>query len=228
MERRIISILLSLLLINLLTNDVEGKIPKKYKGEDRSLYCDICNNIMIDIETALMKAPTRFDDKVGYRLDSQGNRIRKTSEYAYSEASIVSAMKDICSSWREITGTVKASDGRLTMIKTTKMQGSFSGSLNLGGEASKKVNTMCDEIMNDNEDKFIEVIKENNAQDLKEFCKNHIDNECINVNFPKDVLNHIQKTATNDKTNESNNDNNNDNTNEVNKDDTPKDKKKQK
>ena len=51
---------------------ISGKFPKKYKSfEDKTLYCDICSKVMIDIQQKLKENPPNFAEPMGYRLDSK-------------------------------------------------------------------------------------------------------------------------------------------------------------
>ena len=99
---------------------------------------------MIDVETAVMENVEELSGSVkAYKMDSKGNRKKKTFSYEFDEDDVINAIDSVCGSWGTNLGTSKQSNGEVVMLKSTNLQGSFSGSLNFGGEASTKVLDMC-------------------------------------------------------------------------------------
>merc|ERR1719350_846723 len=84
-----------------------AKVPKKWKNKkDKSLYCHVCSNIMIDVETAIYANVEELSGSVlEYKLDSKGNRKKKYFSYEFDEDDIGSASASVCGSWGSNLGT---------------------------------------------------------------------------------------------------------------------------
>merc|ERR1719347_2415188 len=99
---------------------------------------------MIDLETLMMEEASDLSGTVmDYKLDSKGNRRSRSFVYDFDEEDIDNALDGVCSSWGQNLGTSQKPDGSVELLKSGALSGSFSGSLNFGGEASKKVQEMC-------------------------------------------------------------------------------------
>ena len=171
------------------------KIPKKFAGskDDKSLYCNICENILIDVETKVMEVAAELSGSVTTRVNKQGKRKKKTFSYEFDEDDINGAIDNVCSDWGQNLGTSKQNDGRVVMLKSTNLQGSFSGSLNFGGEASAKVQKMCKSNIKKQRKNIIEVVSENDYDALTSFCINFVSKKsCTKIKFPDKLAKQIK------------------------------------
>lgn len=189
-------------------------LPKKYKDlADRSLYCSVCNQLLLEAELLLVdNKDAKFEyQNYGHRIDSRGNRIKKSSSdyglsangnpIVYPTHTILPIVEDIsknCDKWSKQTGTESRSDGTVRMLKTDRITGSFSGSLNLGGDSSTKISSMCHDIMSKFDEDMIEILKENNLRNLETFCDiqidplNTLDKVCERAEFTPDIIRNIR------------------------------------
>ena len=170
-------------------------IPKKFASskDDKSLYCNICENILIDVEEVVMEYASEVSGSVTTRVNKQGKRAKKTFSYEFDEDDINSAIDNVCSSWGTNLGTSKQNDGNVIMLKSTALQGSFSGSLNFGGEASTKVIDMCKSLVKKQRKNIIEVVKQNDYDSITTFCKDYVSKKsCKKVKFEKKLAKQIK------------------------------------
>eukprot|EP01084_Bolivina_argentea_P212590 361315_1 len=170
------------------------KIPKKFKSkDDKSLYCNVCENIMIDVEEEVMKNVEELSGSVkGYKMDSKGKRKRKSFTYEFDEDDVLNAIDSVCSSWGSNLGTSKQNNGDVVMLKSTNLQGSFSGSLNFGGEASTKVLDICRSNVKKQRKNIIKVVTTNDLEQLKTFCKDYVYKKCKKIKYPKKLVKQIK------------------------------------
>ena len=171
-----------------------AKVPKKWRNpEDKSLYCHVCENIMIDLETVMMEEAADLSGTVSdYRLDSKGNRGSRSFVYEFDEEDIDNALDGVCSAWGENLGTSQKPDGSVEMLKSGALSGSFSGSLNFGGEASTKVQAMCKGQVKKQRKEIISAVAQNDYDELRRFCKENISKKCKKVRFPKEISKQIK------------------------------------
>ena len=127
-----------------------------------------------------------------YKLDSKGNRKKKSFSYDFDEDDINGAIEGVCGSWGSNLGTSKKNDGSVEMLKSTQLSGSFSGSLNFGGEASDKVLAMCRSNIKKHRKFIVEVASSNDLDKLKTFCKDHVSKKCKKVKYPKELVKRIK------------------------------------
>lgn len=86
---------------------VNGKIPKKFNKdfESKTLYCDVCSNVLIDTAEYLHTNLLSLSDTyMEYKLDPSGKRKLKTMIYEYEEEDIFDALSDLCSKWGQNLG----------------------------------------------------------------------------------------------------------------------------
>ena len=164
-------------------------VPKKYRNpEDKSLYCNVCENIMIDLETAVMEQAAELSGTLTTsRVDSKGKRQKRSFVYEFDDDDIDNALDGVCSSWGSNLGTSQKPDGSVEMLKSGALSGSFSGSLNFGGEASTKVLDMCRGIVKKQRQNMIAAAANNDYEELRKFCKENLTKKCKKIKFPKEI-----------------------------------------
>eukprot|EP01084_Bolivina_argentea_P221885 375695_1 len=187
-----------LLLLTLSCISVISKVPKKWANkDDKSLYCNICENIVIDVEKELMEHVSDLSGTVsGYKLDSKGARKKKTFSYELEEEDIDSALDNVCSSWGTSLGTSKQSNGKTVLIKSSRLEGSFSGSLNFGGDAASKATAMCKSNVKKQRKNMVSVLRENDYDQVQSFCKDYVSKKCPKITFKKDLAKQIKALGT--------------------------------
>eukprot|EP00484_Ammonia_sp_Unknown_P028447 CAMPEP_0197031664 /NCGR_PEP_ID=MMETSP1384-20130603/10602_1 /TAXON_ID=29189 /ORGANISM="Ammonia sp." /LENGTH=178 /DNA_ID=CAMNT_0042461223 /DNA_START=195 /DNA_END=731 /DNA_ORIENTATION=+ len=149
---------------------------------------------MIDVEEKVMEIAADLSGSVAsYKLPKRGKREKKTFSYEFDEDDIHSAIDNVCSSWGQNLGTSKQTDGDVIMLKSTSLSGSFSGSLNFGGDASSKVLDMCRSNVKKQRNNMIQVIAQNDFDELSHFCKNYVSKKCKAVKFPKELATKIKE-----------------------------------
>merc|ERR1719229_841331 len=185
-------LLTQLYLLSLL---VSSKVPKKYRDpEDKSLYCHVCETVLIDLEEIVMKQAADLSGTVsGYKLDSKGNRAKRSFVYDFDEEDIDNALDGVCSSWGSNLGTSKKPDGSVEMLKSGALSGSFTGSLNFGGDAGSKVMEMCKGIVKKQRQNIITTVANNDYDELRSFCKSTLSKKCKKVRFPKEISKQIKE-----------------------------------
>ncbi len=78
------------------------------------------------------------------------------------------------------------------MLKSGALSGSFSGSLNFGGEASKKVQEMCKVQVRKQRKDMVAAVARNDYEELRTFCKDNVSKKCKKVRFPKEISKQIK------------------------------------
>ena len=78
------------------------------------------------------------------------------------------------------------------MLRGGDLSGSFSGSLNFGGEASSKVLDICKSCIKKHRAKMIEVVAANRYEELRAFCKDKVSKKCKKIKFPEDLAKQIK------------------------------------
>merc|ERR1719461_488909 len=127
-----------------------------------------------------------------YKLDSKGNRGKRSFVYEFDEEDIDNALDGVCSSWGSNLGTSKKPDGSVEMLKSGALSGSFSGSLNFGGEASTKVQEMCRSNVKKHRKYIAEAAASNDLDKLRGFCKEYVSKKCKKVEYPKELVKQIE------------------------------------
>ena len=181
-------------------------LPKKYKTlEDRSLYCSVCNTLLIEAEKSLSEdKDAKYEyQNYGHRIDSNGRPIKRNLQdenSIYSTATIfphVEEISKLCDKWVKQTGTEHRDDGTVHMVQTHNITGTR-GRLNIGDGSGNKISSMCHDVISKFEDNMIEVIKENNLQKLTMFCDKMVDPQgtqkkvCQPAEFPHYIIRHIE------------------------------------
>ena len=102
-------------------------------------------------------------------------------------------MSDLCSKYSSNTGTEKRKNGRTYIVNTNNLSGSFSGSLNIGGDSSKKIASMCDKFAREYFDEMESTIMNNDPKKLRRFCRKYISKKtCETIPFPTDLMKYIE------------------------------------
>eukprot|EP00485_Elphidium_margaritaceum_P022515 CAMPEP_0202711556 /NCGR_PEP_ID=MMETSP1385-20130828/23332_1 /ASSEMBLY_ACC=CAM_ASM_000861 /TAXON_ID=933848 /ORGANISM="Elphidium margaritaceum" /LENGTH=225 /DNA_ID=CAMNT_0049371309 /DNA_START=24 /DNA_END=701 /DNA_ORIENTATION=- len=194
------SLQIGLLIVSLcLTYTARCGIPKKYKSDDdKSLYCNVCENIMIDVEEKVMEIANELSGSVSaYKLPHSGKRETKTFSGDLDEDDIMSAIDGVCAAWGQNLGTSKQNDGNVVMLKSTSLSGSFSGSLNFGGDASAKVTDMCKLCVKKQKQNMVPVVAENNVDAIRSFCTNFLSKKCKKIKLKKELKDKITALGEN-------------------------------
>merc|ERR1719273_1378337 len=144
---------------------------------------------MIDLEQMVMEEAAELSGSVNdYKLDSKGNRGKRSFVYDFDEEDIDNALDGVCSSWGQNLGTSQKPNGSVEMLKSGALSGSFSGSLNFGGEASTKVQEMCRGNVKKHRKEMIAAVANNDYEELRRFCKETVSKKCKKVRFPKEIV----------------------------------------
>ena len=182
-------------------------MPKKYKSlADRSLYCSVCNSLLIEAEKLLSEdKDAKYEySNYGHRIDSTGKRIKKgdtiNDESVYSTHTVLPFIEEVskyCDKWSKQTGTEHRDDGTVHMVQTNNITGT-KGRLNIGDGSGPKISSMCHDIISKFDEDMIQVIRENNLNNLFTFCDKMIDplntqqHVCQNAEIPYYIIKHIQ------------------------------------
>jgi len=149
---------------------------------------------MVDLEEVVMKEAAELSGSVNdYKLDSKGNRGKRSFVYEFDEEDIDNALDGVCSSWGSNLGTSKKPDGSVEMLKSGALSGSFTGSLNFGGDAGAKVMEMCKVIVKKQRQNIITTVANNDYDELRAFCKSTLSKKCKKVRFPKEISKQIKE-----------------------------------
>ena len=73
-------------------------IPSNYISTkaDKSLFCNTCSVLADIVNTTLYEDSKDFETYVGFRLDSNGKKIRKGSEWL----KLFLSLEDVCDDWK--------------------------------------------------------------------------------------------------------------------------------
>merc|ERR1712087_61776 len=72
-------------------------------------------------------------------------------------------------------------------MKSGALSGSFSGSLNFGGESGKKVKAMCRHAVKKQRNSMITAVAGNDYEELRTYCKESVSKKCKKARFPKEL-----------------------------------------
>merc|ERR1719295_866718 len=84
--------------VALLCKHIDGYIPPKWSEskEDRTKYCGVCQNAVINIQRYLLAQTTGAGIVDTGRMDSKGNRKRRLNNHFYGEELVTDAMDWCC------------------------------------------------------------------------------------------------------------------------------------
>merc|ERR1712087_950724 len=72
------------------------------------------------------------------------------------------------------------------------LSGSFSGSLNFGGEASSKVLDICKSNIKKHRSQIVQTVAANKYEELRSFCKDKVSKKCKPIKFGADLTKQIK------------------------------------
>merc|ERR1712083_678904 len=90
-------------------------IPTHYISSKpiKSLLCNTCSILSSIVNETLHEKTKDFETLVGFRLDSNGKKIRKQSEWL----KLYLSLEDVCEDWKDKYRVAKRKDGSLYLME---------------------------------------------------------------------------------------------------------------
>ena len=140
--------------------------------DNKLLKCLVCRSTVKEVEGELAKIDPSIEVEVGnYRLDAQGNIIRKKIPLAQSEVHLSDVLDGICEKMSDYVRATYKSNGQLTILNLMGPSGGMNPEMaNVDiiqdGDLNKSLQYYCEGIVEEFEDSIISLLisKENNLK----------------------------------------------------------------
>ncbi|XP_043485328.1 protein seele [Leptopilina heterotoma] len=146
--------------------------------DPKELRCLVCRKTVDELQSKFNNIDSSKTVEVGqYRLDADGNTLHKKVPLAKSEIYISETLDEVCAAFDNYAKATYKNSGNLVLIdlqnpfndKSPKMdQVNFIQD----GDLNKSLKFLCEDIVNDYEETFIKVFREDTSNAHNDICTN--------------------------------------------------------
>ncbi|KAL6257900.1 hypothetical protein P5V15_011499 [Pogonomyrmex californicus] len=156
----------------------------------KHLKCLVCRATMNEIEAEVLKAnPNKLVDVGNFRMDAEGNTIRKKIPLGQSEVHISILLDNICDKLSDYVRATKKSNNQLTIFNLMSPSGGMNPVMSevdiiQDGDLNKSLQHYCSTIMDEFEEDIVSLYVDGVENKKEELCT-RISNIC-NENYIDD------------------------------------------
>ncbi|XP_043268392.1 protein seele [Venturia canescens] len=149
------------------------------------LKCLVCRVMAKEMKLEIGKInPNRTIDIGNYRLDAQGNEIKKTVRMAHSAVHISEILDDICEKLNDYVRAIDKKSKRLTLINLLSPTGGMNVKMSeidivQDGDLNKSLEYLCRDVVGSMEDEITEFFQKDNKDNVSEICTDVCDETMV-------------------------------------------------
>ncbi|XP_065665831.1 protein canopy homolog 2 isoform X2 [Hydra vulgaris] len=139
---------------------------------DKDRYCAACHLIVDEIEYEISKVdPAKTLDIESFRVDPNGNQKRKQVSYARSETHLTEITESLCQRMKDYAESVDKT-GKIKYVSTKSRDGQpiQLENVSISAAIGDKLQSMCENIIEDNDENLIEFFKKPSKEPKLKFC----------------------------------------------------------
>ncbi|GAB1610997.1 protein canopy homolog 2-like [Argonauta hians] len=137
------------------------------KSNIEEMQCAVCRALVGEIDYKINSVNPKKKIQVGsFRVDPDGNQNTREVPFARSELHLVEVMENLCESMKHYAETTNKL-GKKTVIRTTTYSGEAVSldDFKVNSELSERLQSSCDNILEDYEEKMIELFRRTDLKD---------------------------------------------------------------
>ncbi|XP_034944111.1 protein seele [Chelonus insularis] len=144
--------------------------------DPNELKCLVCRSTVEEIETVLADVNPAHQTEFGsYRLDSDGNMIRKKIPLAKSEVYLSEVLEGICKKLDDYVRARYKSNGQLTIFNLLSSSGSMNSEMSKvdiiqDGDLNRSLKYICDQIVGEHDDEIIKILQSDETDNINAIC----------------------------------------------------------
>ncbi|XP_011707651.1 PREDICTED: protein canopy homolog 2-like isoform X1 [Wasmannia auropunctata] len=144
----------------------------------KHLRCLVCRATMDELEMEVLKAnPNRLVDVGNYRMDAEGNTIRRKVPLGRSETHISILLDNICEKLTDYVRATRKSDNKLVIFNLMSPSGGMNPMMSevdiiQDGDLNKSVKHYCTFIVDEFEEDIVSLYVDGIKNKKKELCTN--------------------------------------------------------
>lgn len=175
----------------------------------KHLKCLVCRATMTELENEVLKAnPNKLVDVGNFRMDAEGNTIRRKIPLGRSETHISILLDNICDKLTDYVRATRKSDNQLTIFNLMSPSGGMNPMMSevdiiQDGDLNKSLQHYCSAIVDEFEEDIVSLYVDGVPNKNKELCtkisyicENYVDdeeddsdnNDDINFDIDRDEL----------------------------------------
>ncbi|KAK0075441.1 hypothetical protein PV325_006902 [Microctonus aethiopoides] len=142
----------------------------------KELQCAVCRSTIEEVENVLAKINPSQDIEIGnFRLDANGDMIKKKVPLAKSEVHISDVLDNICEKMSDYVRARYKSTGELTVLNLMTPSGKMNPEISnvdiiQDGDLNKSLKFYCEEIVEEHEEPIIEIFRKGESNVINKIC----------------------------------------------------------